>query len=80
MGSKKMSSLGGPTLKKIYLKLRKVQISLTLLYLSGINMMEGILTNNNWLRFPPKPKEAKLYGRRLFLDPSNKILIQPFTI
>ena len=31
-----------------------------LLYLSGLNMMEGILTKNNWLRFPPKPKEAKL--------------------
>ena len=29
------------------------------LYLSGLNMMEGILTKNNWLRFPPKPKEAK---------------------
>ena len=23
-------------------------------------MMEGILTKNNWLRFPPKPKKAKL--------------------
>ena len=22
--------------------------------------MEGILTKNNWLRFPPKSKEAKL--------------------
>ena len=31
-----------------------------LLYLSGLNMTEGILTKNNWLRFPPKPKEAKL--------------------
>ena len=31
-----------------------------LLYLSGLNMMEGILTKNNQLRFPPKPKEAKL--------------------
>ena len=30
------------------------------LYLSGLNMMEGILTKNNWHRFPPKPKEAKL--------------------
>ena len=28
---------------------------LMLLYLSGLNMMEGILTKNNWLRFPPKP-------------------------
>ena len=31
-----------------------------LLYLSGLNMMEGILTKNKWLRFPPKPKEAQL--------------------
>ena len=31
-----------------------------LLYLSGLNKMEGLLTKNNWLRFPPKPKEAKL--------------------
>ena len=31
-----------------------------ILYLSGLNLMEGILTKNNWLRFPPKPKEAKL--------------------
>ena len=31
-----------------------------ILHLSGLNMMEGILTKNNWLRFPPKPKEAKL--------------------
>ena len=23
-------------------------------------MMEGLLTKDNWLRFPPKPKEAKL--------------------
>ena len=30
------------------------------LYLSGLNMMERILTKNNWLRFPPKPEEAKL--------------------
>ena len=30
------------------------------LYLSGLNMMEGILTKNNWLRFPPKPEEAEL--------------------
>ena len=28
--------------------------------LSGLNMMEGILTKNDWLRFSPKPKEAKL--------------------
>ena len=33
---------------------------MTVLYLSGLNIMEGILTKNNWLRFPPKPKEAKL--------------------
>ena len=31
-----------------------------LLYLSGFNKMEGLLKKNNWLRFPPKPKEAKL--------------------
>ena len=30
------------------------------LYLSGLNMMEGILTQNKWLRFPSKPKEDKL--------------------
>ena len=51
-----------------------------LLYLFGLNKMEGLLTKNNWLRFPPKPKEAKLNGRRLILDPTNKILIQSFTI
>ena len=50
-----------------------------MLYLSGLNMMEGILTKNNWLRFPPKLKEAKL-NIILILDPTNKILIQPFTI
>ena len=33
---------------------------LFLLYLSGLKKMEGLLTKNNWLRFPPKPKEAKL--------------------
>ena len=31
-----------------------------ILYLSGINMTEGILTKNYWLRVPPKSKEAKL--------------------
>ena len=36
------------------------QSIMLLLYLSGHNMMEGILTKNNRLRFPPKPKEAKL--------------------
>ena len=30
-----------------------------LLYFSGLNMMEGILTKSNWLRFPPKPKETE---------------------
>ena len=28
----------------------------TVSYLSGLNMMEEILTKSNWLRFPPKPK------------------------
>ena len=39
-----------------------------ILYLSGLNKMEGLLTKNNWLRFPPKPKEAKLniFGGDLF--------------
>ena len=32
----------------------------TKLYLSGLNNMEGLLTKNNWMRFPPKPKDAKL--------------------
>ena len=32
---------------------RKANSSKTLLYLSGLNMMEGILTKSNWLRFPP---------------------------
>ena len=41
-----------------------------LLYLSGLNMMEGMLTKEQWLRFPPKPNDAKLneYGRRLHLN------------
>ena len=45
-----------------------IQMVNMLLYLSGLYMMEGILTKNNWLRFPPKPKEAKLniMGRDLF--------------
>ena len=32
-------------------------------------MMEGMLTKEQWLRFPPKPNDAKLneYGRRLHL-------------
>ena len=51
--------------KHVYFELidkdgRKANSSKTLLYLSGLNMMEGILTKSNWLRFPPKPKEAKL--------------------
>ena len=39
-----------------------------LLYLSGLNKMEGLLTKNNWLRFPPKPKKAKptIVGGDLF--------------
>ena len=37
-----------------------VAISETVLYLSGLKKMEGLLTKNNWLRFPQKPKEAKL--------------------
>ena len=32
----------------------------TVLCLSGLNKMEGLVTKNNWLWFPPKPKEAKL--------------------
>ena len=31
-----------------------------IVYLSGLNKREGFLTKNNWLRFPSKPKEAKL--------------------
>ena len=40
-----------------------------LLDVSGLNMMEGMLTKEQWLRFPPKPNDAKLneYGRRLHL-------------
>ena len=38
----------------------KISLFNLLLYLSGLNVMEGILTKNNWLRFPPKPQEAKL--------------------
>ena len=32
-------------------------------------MMEGILKKEQWLRFPPKPNDAKLndYGRRLHI-------------
>ena len=51
---------------------------LLLLYSSGFDMMEGISTKNNqWQRFPPKPKDAKLnnYGRRLSSDPNNMMLI-----
>ena len=49
-----------------YTKLFEVLISngwfmdyVILLYLSGLNMMEDI-DKEQWLRFPPKPKEAKL--------------------
>ena len=44
-------------------------------------------TKNNWLRLPPKPKkpswrllEETLSGSYHYLDPTNKILIQPLTI
>ena len=33
--------------------------SLLLLCLSGLNMMEGMLNKEQWLRFPPKPYDAK---------------------
>ena len=36
------------------------EVSAEVLYLSDLNMKEGILTKNNWLRFPPKLKEAML--------------------
>ena len=39
---------------------KKFRTYLIVLYLSGLNMIEGILTKNNWLRFPAKPKEVKL--------------------
>ena len=52
-----------------------------LLYLSGLNMMEAILTMNNWLRFPPKPKEAKLNMSVLLCTPEKWCIfhLPPFT-
>ena len=36
-----------------------VTILVTLLCLSGPNMMEGMLNKEQWQRFPPKPYDAK---------------------
>ena len=30
-----------------------------IMYLSGLKMMEGMLNTEQWLRFPPKPYDAK---------------------
>ena len=34
-----------------------------LLYVSGLNMMEGMLNKDQWLRFPPKPYDAKISSK-----------------
>ena len=38
--------------------------AMILLYLSGLNTMEGMLNKEQWLRFPPKPNDAKIYNRK----------------
>ena len=32
----------------------------TIVFVWSHSKMEGLLTKNNWLRFPPEPEEAKL--------------------
>ena len=52
-----------------------------ILYLSGLNMTEGILNKEKLVKIPSKTKEAKLKIMRETLSGSYlKILIQPFTI
>ena len=53
-----LNQVGGPNFPSP-LELKNLAL-IPLLYLSGLNKMEGLLTKSNWLRFPPKPKEDKL--------------------
>ena len=59
----------------LFKKKQAIKISglkVIILYSSGLDMMERISTKEQWLRFPPKPKGAKLFYWELFMNETVK--------
>ena len=57
----------------------KVFDIILVLYLSGLNMMGGILHKEQLAKVPFNTKKPSC-GSIIYLDPTNKILIQPYII